>query len=121
MDYTFFTNTLDQRAGVEGEQPESTPILVMRERPAAMVWGDVVSAQGVQCSFALDTAVRHLVRLGYPALQLRSDGELAIRAFGEEVMKALKEKGIRVAPSKTPKADSQSAGPVENAADRLQG
>ena len=55
------------------------------------------------------------MRLGYPAVQLRSDGEPAIRAFAEELGKELKSKGVRVIPNKTPKGDSQPAGLVEDA------
>lgn len=62
----------------------------------------------------MNIVVSHVLRSGYPEIVFRNDGGPAVRALQESVVQKLKSHGVQVIPSRTPAADSASAGFIES-------
>ena len=116
FDYAFFTDGHSRDHEVNDENAAklgATPLLVTKDKRSEVLSADVVRCKGAEDASAIDHAVKHVQRLGYPEVIFRSDGEPAIKSFLKAVTEKLTQQGVRVIPNRSPLADSSSATQAE--------
>ena len=109
MDYLEWTRKL-----LEADPNSGTMSLTLVDTKSGMMWASMVLRKGAW-PYVEEAVARFVISLKYREVILQTDGENAILLVARKIAAKLRASNITVTTRQTPRYDSQSNGPVENA------